>query len=366
MTDQTPPQCGRTFVHLPHPTTAGDCPGLDRLDPPLFPIDRAPLIIRLGEGNQQPEVLNPEVLDGRGYLVLPHEVEFISFPAYEPDDERPLNETLADLTSDPLRAWMLRFPGPTDLDPGTGPGWGDDSDVEAGRCCPWCRGALTEHNRQVHGAGYAMGERHATEQPAASADYFTAMGSRGERQPDPWASDGAGYDVRVLRAGIKAIAADALVREDYSTAAYAYSVLAGQPIAPPEATDPDPLGDGTDPEAVEDLLNAAARWGQAGVIRIARALFHADAWHVADAEPDEHPEPTPEPSWEAGETMYVVDQQGATYVFPTPGDQFAFAADEAARGAINLETWTCIAPRSMTAQEAADYACSHGPDRVDA
>ena len=37
---------------------------------------------------------------------------------------------------------------------------GDDSDVETGRCCPHCRQMLTEHNRAVWEAGYAIGQRH--------------------------------------------------------------------------------------------------------------------------------------------------------------------------------------------------------------
>jgi hypothetical protein len=43
------------------------------------------------------------------------------------------------------------------------PQTGDASDVAAGRCCPHCRGMLTDHNRAVWNAGYAMGQRHADE-----------------------------------------------------------------------------------------------------------------------------------------------------------------------------------------------------------
>jgi uncharacterized Zn finger protein (UPF0148 family) len=42
---------------------------------------------------------------------------------------------------------------------------GDDEDVATGRCCPNCRTPLTEHNRKVWEAGYAVGTRH-TEQTA--------------------------------------------------------------------------------------------------------------------------------------------------------------------------------------------------------
>lgn len=38
---------------------------------------------------------------------------------------------------------------------------GDDEDVATGRCCPSCRTLLTEHNRLVWEAGYAVGTRHA-------------------------------------------------------------------------------------------------------------------------------------------------------------------------------------------------------------
>lgn len=230
MPDQSPPaQCGRTFVHVPHDTTEGRCPGLQGPTETLFPYDLAPLIIRLPESGEAPELLNPEVLGGRGYITLPHEVQFTTFP-FPDSDETPMTETLADREADPIRAWMLS-------------GWGDDSD--AGRCCPWCRGSLTEHNVAVWQAGYSVAMRHFTE----------------------------------------------------------------------------------------------------------------------DAQADDTPEG---PTYEAGDTLYVVDQQGATYVFPDAAAQFVFAADEATRGAINLETWTCKAPHRMTGDAAASYACSHGPDREDA
>lgn len=214
MTTQ-PDQCGSTLPHLSH----GDCPGLSLYDLP------APLVIRMPRRKHgTPEVLNPEVLGGRGVLMIPHDAN------WEPV-EQPMASTFADAEPDPLRSWMLAYPGPVVSD---GPGWGDDVDVDERRCCPWCRGCLTVHNREVHAAGYSLGERHADAAEPIREKMARVAGV------DPWASDGVGYDVRVLRAGIQAIASAALVREDFGTAAYAYSVLAGDPIAARYDDEPEP------------------------------------------------------------------------------------------------------------------------------
>jgi hypothetical protein len=44
-------------------------------------------------------------------------------------------------------------------------GPGDDSDVESGRCCPHCRHLLTEHNKAVYAAAYAMYRSHGEKEP---------------------------------------------------------------------------------------------------------------------------------------------------------------------------------------------------------
>jgi hypothetical protein len=54
----------------------------------------------------------------------------------------------------------------------------------------------------------------------------------------------------------------------------------------------------TDPDAIRDLLNAAARWGQLGVLRVARSLYSPAAWAAAlsPGQPaDEAVDPAPEP-----------------------------------------------------------------------
>lgn len=68
------------------------------------------------------------------------------------------------------------------------------------------------------------------------------------------------------------------------------------------------------------------------------------------------------PAFPAGSTIYAVDQQGATFVTTSEAAQLAVARDEADRGAVELVTFTCRAPRDLTADEAADYACANGAD----
>lgn len=67
------------------------------------------------------------------------------------------------------------------------------------------------------------------------------------------------------------------------------------------------------------------------------------------------------PLFPRGSTIYAVDQQGATFALTTAEDQQAVATEEAARGALELTTFTCTAPRDLTGDEAADYACANGP-----
>lgn len=64
----------------------------------------------------------------------------------------------------------------------------------------------------------------------------------------------------------------------------------------------------------------------------------------------------------AGSTIYVVDETGATFVVTTAEGQAALAADEIRIGQDNVTTFTCTAPSDMTADEAAEYACTHGSD----
>ena len=74
-----PAQCGRTFPHLPHDTEEGHCaglPGVRRAGGPA-PVE-PPLMIRQASAvGDDPEVLNPEVLGGRGLLFLPPDASWI-------------------------------------------------------------------------------------------------------------------------------------------------------------------------------------------------------------------------------------------------------------------------------------------------
>ena len=74
-----PAQCGRTFPHLPHDTEEGRCaglPGVRRAGGPA-PVE-PPLVIRRASAvGDDPEVLNPEVLGGRGLLFLPPEATWV-------------------------------------------------------------------------------------------------------------------------------------------------------------------------------------------------------------------------------------------------------------------------------------------------
>lgn len=295
-----PAQCGRTFPHLDHETTAGDCPGLasDRLAAALITVT---------------EALGFPVGEARAFVGRP--------------DEPPMTQTLADAESDPLRSWVLAYPGPSansTLDPGSGPGWGDDSDVENARCCPWCRGSLTDHNREVHAAGYALGERHSTEDLQRLATDTVMNAAR-----DPWASDGAGYDVRVLRSGIQAIASAAIVREDFGTAAYAYSVLAGEPIAPRYDDEPD--------TSAEDL---------------------APRVYMASAQTILIQAPLPD------QGVLVLPGDGPTGV-PTINATVPDPADEACgAAAYGVRFAACDLPAGHNSQHHAWYDAGHGPTTI--
>ena len=63
---------------------------------------------------------------------------------------------------------MAEQPGEPTWPPVVAVGAGDESDVEAGRCCPTCRHDLTEHNRAVWEAGYTIALRHERDLPAAN------------------------------------------------------------------------------------------------------------------------------------------------------------------------------------------------------
>lgn len=72
-------------------------------------------------------------------------------------------------------------------------GNGDDEDVEAGRCCPHCRHGLSEHNKAVYDAAYALYTRHDSDRMArAWDDGFMEPGDRSanpyRRPPLPTAS----------------------------------------------------------------------------------------------------------------------------------------------------------------------------------
>lgn len=66
-----------------------------------------------------------------------------------------------------------------------------------------------------------------------------------------------------------------------------------------------------------------------------------------------------------GSILYVVDQQGATFVLRTVEEQAEVFVEEHKRGAVDLTAFMCKAPTDLTGDQAADYACSHGPDRED-
>lgn len=73
-----------------------------------------------------------------------------------------------------------------------------------------------------------------------------------------------------------------------------------------------------------------------------------------------------------GQTVYVVDQDGATFVFLHEPHARRAAAQEAARGAVGLHEFTITAPQDVVLWQEdrhndvlevlADYACTHGPD----
>jgi hypothetical protein len=64
-----------------------------------------------------------------------------------------------------------------------------------------------------------------------------------------------------------------------------------------------------------------------------------------------------------GNVAYIVDQQGATFAFPSEGDADDGYDAERRRGAVDLTRFTVVIPRQgMTWEEVADYACSHGPE----
>jgi hypothetical protein len=66
-----------------------------------------------------------------------------------------------------------------------------------------------------------------------------------------------------------------------------------------------------------------------------------------------------------GRKYLVVDQEGATFVYPTWWAGLYGFYDERRRGAVALSAFTVRAPRhGMTWDELAEYACSHGPDKT--
>lgn len=242
MTEQNPVQCGRTTVHTPHHADEGWCVGLQ--PPPPRPLDPT------YEGRRRADGVDPlrpfrllvetwESMASRPggiYETCARDLRAVLAGMEDPrigEPSVPLMEALAAGEGDPLRAWMLSYPGENT----TGPGWGDEDDVEAGRCCPVCRSSLTEHNRAVHEAGSAMGQRHALDalqrattdpvKPLSRGGFLVSQGPT----PDPWAFP-VPYDVLV--AGLRAIASTATARDDFAGAAYAYSVLAGTPLPPVE------------------------------------------------------------------------------------------------------------------------------------
>lgn len=64
----------------------------------------------------------------------------------------------------------------------------------------------------------------------------------------------------------------------------------------------------------------------------------------------------------AGQTVFVVDETGGTFVFPSPELAQEFYEQEKRSGADELTTFLTTAPVDMTWDEVADYACSHGAD----
>lgn len=74
-----------------------------------------------------------------------------------------------------------------------------------------------------------------------------------------------------------------------------------------------------------------------------------------------------------GDPVYVVDQEGATFAFLwEPHAKIAFEREKAI-GAVNLVSFTIKAPSAVAldttkrryVEALADYACSHGPEKVD-
>jgi hypothetical protein len=99
------------------------------------------------------------------------------------------------------------------------------------------------------------------------------------------------------------------------------------------------------------------------VIRVLQDQLDSGFWREAGSPLTRRPvwDDVPEPIM--GNVAYIVDQQGATFAFPSEGDADDGYDAERRRGAVDLTRFTVIIPRQgMTWYEVADYACSHGPD----
>lgn len=142
MTDKIA-QCARTFLHRGHDTLEGHCPGIEADDPWAVSPSYDVLIAGLKAIAADAEARGDHHTAAYTHSILAGE----PLPPDEP--------------SDAILEWQNVSP----YLEGEGPGFGDDTDIEAGRCCPWCRGSLTKHNGTVWHAGYAVGTRHATDEP---------------------------------------------------------------------------------------------------------------------------------------------------------------------------------------------------------
>lgn len=79
-----------------------------------------------------------------------------------------------------------------------------------------------------------------------------------------------------------------------------------------------------------------------------------------DDEDAVYPEPPKTPEPREGETWWVVDQIGATHVWPTADAAEEFFTTEFQGGSTNLRLGFIMVPHDMSADEMADYACSNG------
>jgi hypothetical protein len=72
------------------------------------------------------------------------------------------------------------------------------------------------------------------------------------------------------------------------------------------------------------------------------------------------PAATTEPWPREGQTWWVVDQTGATHVWPTADAAEGFFTTEFQGGSTNLRLGFIMVPHNMSADELADYACLNG------